>query len=86
MRLVIGLLLAMTAAVASAALMGLAGWFIVRSAQTGLSSTSRFSWLYPSAGVEALAVIRTAARYGERLSTHRSTLELLARVRTRLFA
>ncbi|MDT4933795.1 MAG: ATP-binding cassette, subfamily bacterial CydC [Pseudonocardiales bacterium] len=85
-RLVIGLLLAVTAAVASAALMGLAGWFIVRSAQTGLSTTSRFSWLYPSAGVEALAVVRTAARYGERLSTHRSTLELLARVRTRLFA
>jgi ATP-binding cassette subfamily C protein CydC len=85
-RLVIGLLLALTAAVASAALMGLAGWFIVRSAQTGLSSTSGFSWLYPSAGVEALAVIRTAARYGERLSTHRSTLDLLAQVRTRLFA
>ncbi|MDX6243072.1 MAG: ATP-binding cassette, subfamily bacterial CydC [Frankiales bacterium] len=85
-RLAIGLLLAMTAALASAALMGLAGWFIVRSAQTGLSSTSHFSWLYPSAGVEALAVIRTAARYGERLSTHRSTLELLAQVRTRLFA
>jgi ATP-binding cassette subfamily C protein CydC len=85
-RLLIGLLLAVTAAVASAALMGLAGWFIVRSAQAGLSSTSRFSWLYPSAGVEALAVIRTASRYGERLSTHRSTLELLAQVRTRLFA
>ncbi|MDX6212477.1 MAG: ATP-binding cassette, subfamily bacterial CydC [Frankiales bacterium] len=85
-RLVIGLLLAMTAALASAALMGLAGWFIVKSAQTGLSSTSGFSWLYPSAGVEALAVIRTATRYGERLSTHRSTLELLAQVRTRLFA
>ncbi|HEX3335844.1 MAG TPA: thiol reductant ABC exporter subunit CydC [Jatrophihabitans sp.] len=85
-RLVIGLMLAVTAAVASAALLGVAGWFIVRSAQTGLSSTSAFSWLYPSAGVEALAVIRTAARYGERLSTHRSTLELLAQVRTRLFA
>jgi ATP-binding cassette subfamily C protein CydC len=85
-RLGIGLVLAVTAAVASAALMGLAGWFIVRSAQTGLSGTARFSWLYLSAGVEALAVIRTAARYGERLSTHRSTLDLLADERTRLFA
>src|SRR5882757_5452227 len=85
-RLVLGLLLAVTAAGASIALMGLAGWFIVRCAQTGLSTTSRFSWLYPSAGVEALAVARTAARYGERVSTHRSTLELLAQVRTRLFA
>jgi ATP-binding cassette subfamily C protein CydC len=85
-RLVAGLVLAMIAAVASTTLMGLAGWFIVKSAQTGLSGTSHFSWLYPSAGVEALAVIRTSARYGERLSTHRSTLELLAQVRTRLFA
>jgi ATP-binding cassette subfamily C protein CydC len=66
--------------------MGVAGWFIVRSAQTGLSSTAGFSWLYPSAGVEALALVRVAARYGERVSTHQSTLELQARVRTSLFA
>jgi ATP-binding cassette subfamily C protein CydC len=85
-RLVLGLLLAVIAAGASIALMGLAGWFIVKCAQTGLSTTSRFSWLYPSAGVEALAVARTAARYGERLSTHRSTLDLLATVRGRVFA
>jgi ATP-binding cassette, subfamily C, bacterial CydC len=85
-RLVVGLLLAVIAAAASAGLMGFAGWFILRCAQTGLSSTSRFSWLYPSAGVEALAVARTAARYGERLSTHRSTLDLMADVRGRLFA
>ena len=59
-----GLALAILAAAASAALMGLAGWLIVRSAQTGLSVTSTFSWIYPAAGVEALAVVRTAARYG----------------------
>ncbi|MCW2542297.1 MAG: thiol reductant exporter subunit CydC [Frankiales bacterium] len=85
-RLALGLLCAVIAALASAALMGLAGWFIVRCAQTGLSTTSKFSWLYPSAGVEALALARTAARYGERLSTHRSTLDLLAYVRGRVFA
>jgi ATP-binding cassette subfamily C protein CydC len=66
--------------------MGLAGWLIVRSAQTGLSATSTFSWIYPSAGGEALAVVRTAARYGERLTTHRATLEILARLRARVFA
>ncbi|HET6501737.1 MAG TPA: ATP-binding cassette domain-containing protein [Amycolatopsis sp.] len=81
-----GLLLAVVAALASTALLGLAGWFIVRSAQSGLATTSPFSWFYPSAGVEALAVVRTTARYGERLSTHRATLDLLARVRTRLFS
>jgi ATP-binding cassette subfamily C protein CydC len=81
-----GLALAILAAAASAALMGLAGWLIVRSAQTGLSATSTFSWIYPAAGVEALAVVRTAARYGERLVTHGTTLQLLARLRARVFA
>jgi ATP-binding cassette subfamily C protein CydC len=66
--------------------MGLAGWLIVRSAQTGLSVTSTFSWIFPAAGVEALAVVRTAARYGERLTTHEATLQLLARLRARVFA
>jgi ATP-binding cassette, subfamily C, bacterial CydC len=84
--LAVGLALATLAAVASAALMGLAGWLIVRSAQTGLSVTSTFSWIYPASGVEALAVVRTAARYGERLTTHEATLQLLARLRARVFA
>jgi ATP-binding cassette subfamily C protein CydC len=66
--------------------MGLAGWLIVRSAQTGLSVTSTFSWIFPAAGVEALAVVRTAARYGERLTTHGATLQALARLRARVFA
>jgi ATP-binding cassette subfamily C protein CydC len=66
--------------------MGLSGWLIVRSAQTGLSVTSTFSWIFPAAGVEALAVVRTAARYGERLITHGATLQVLARLRARVFA
>jgi ATP-binding cassette subfamily C protein CydC len=81
-----GLALAILAAAASAALMGLAGWLIVRSAQTGLSTTSTFSWIFPAAGVEALAVVRTAARYGERLITHGATLRVLARLRAGVFA
>jgi ATP-binding cassette subfamily C protein CydC len=85
-ELAIGLTLAILAAAASAALMGLAGWLIVRSAETGLSATSTFSWIYPSAGVEALAVVRIAARYGEQLTTHGATLQLLARLRARVFA
>jgi ATP-binding cassette, subfamily C, bacterial CydC len=84
--LAVGLALAILAAAASTALMGLAGWLIVRSAQTGLSATSTFSWIYPAAGVEALAVVRTAARYGERLITHGATLRVLAGLRARVFA
>src|ERR1700730_17365436 len=80
------LALAVLAAAASAALMGLAGWLIVRSAQTGLSVTSTFSWIYPADGVEDLAVVRTPARCAERLTTHGATLQLLARLRARVFA
>jgi ATP-binding cassette subfamily C protein CydC len=85
-ELAAGPALAILAGAASAALMGLAGWLIVRSAQTGLSTTSTFSWIYPAAGVEALAVVRTAARYGERLTTHGATLRVLARLRAGVFA
>jgi ATP-binding cassette subfamily C protein CydC len=81
-----GLGFALLAAAASAALMGLSGWLIVRSAQTGLSATSTFSWIYPAAGVEALAAVRTATRYSERLLTHKATLQVLARLRARVFA
>jgi ATP-binding cassette subfamily C protein CydC len=81
-----GLAFAILAAATSATLLGLSGWFIVRSAQTGLSVTSTFSWIYPAAGVESLAVVRTAARYGERLITHGTTLQVLARLRARVFA
>jgi ATP-binding cassette subfamily C protein CydC len=84
--LTLGLVLAITAGVASATLMGLAGWLIVKSAQSGLETTYTFSWIYPAAGVEALAVVRTAARYGERVTTHEATLQLLARLRARVFA
>lgn len=65
------------------ALLALAGWFIASSAVAGLAVASTFSFLFPSAGVQALAWARTLARYGERITTHRATLELAAtRVRT----
>ena len=67
-------------------LLGLAGWFIAASAVAGLAVASTFSFLFPSAGVQALAWARTLARYGERITTHRATLDLVASLRTALFA
>ena len=69
-----------------AALLGLAGWFIASSAVAGLAVASTFSFLYPSAGVQALAWARTLARYGERITTHEATLDLVGSLRTGLFA
>jgi ATP-binding cassette subfamily C protein CydC len=67
-------------------LLGLAGWFIAASAVAGLAVASTFSFLFPSAGVQALAWARTLARYRERISTHEATLDLVGSLRTSLFA
>jgi ATP-binding cassette subfamily C protein CydC len=69
-----------------AALLGLAGWFIAASAVAGLAVASTFSFLFPSAGVQALAWARTLGRYGERICTHQATLDLVGSLRTSLFA
>lgn len=68
-----------------AALLGLAGWFIAASAVAGLAVASTFSFLFPSAAVHALAWARTLSRYGERITTHQATLDLVASLRTSLF-
>ena len=68
------------------ALLGLAGWFIAASAVAGLAVTSTFSFLFPSAEVQALAWGRTLARYGERILTHHATLDLVGTLQTNLFA
>jgi len=67
-------------------LLALAGWFIAASAVAGLAVASTFSFLFPSAGVQALAWARTFARYRERITTHQATLDLVGSLRTSLFA
>jgi ATP-binding cassette subfamily C protein CydC len=68
------------------ALLAVAGWFITASAVAGLAVASTFSFLFPSAGVQALAWARTLARYQERICTHEATLDLVGSLRTSLFA
>ncbi|MBV7393647.1 thiol reductant ABC exporter subunit CydC [Mameliella sediminis] len=68
-----------------AALLGLSGWFITAAAASGLAGTGvLFNVFAPSAMVRFLALGRTAARYGERLTTHDATLRALSRLRVRL--
>ena len=67
-------------------LLGLAGWFIASCAVAGVAVASTFSFLFPSAGVQALAWARTLGRYGERIATHGATLDLVGALRTSLFA
>lgn len=74
---------------ASTLLMGLSGWFIVASAiagAAGLAVAHTFNVLLPSAMIRLLAISRTAARYGERLSGHTAALRALAAIRPAVFA
>jgi ATP-binding cassette subfamily C protein CydC len=83
--LIRGALLSLAVLAAGAALLGLAGWFIVAAAAAGAAGAGLvFDVFRPSAGVRFLALGRTAARYGERLLTHDATLRALAALRVHL--
>lgn len=80
--------LAVAAVIAGVLLLGLSGWFITGAAIAGLGgvvAAQGFNYLLPSAAIRLLAIVRTAARYGERLYGHRGALMALATVRARLF-
>lgn len=85
--LLAGALLAALASGAGIALLGLSGWFITGTALAGLSAATAlaFDVFSPAAAIRFLALLRTGARYGERLTTHAATLCVLAALRERLF-
>ncbi|MBB3769925.1 ATP-binding cassette subfamily C protein CydC [Angulomicrobium tetraedrale] len=87
LALVAGALLAALTLAAGTALLGTAGWFITATAIAGLSVAGAlvFDIFVPSAGIRLFAIIRTAARYGERVVTHDAALAVLAGLRERLF-
>lgn len=81
----LGLTLSILVLAMGTALLGLSGWFITATAVAGLAGLGAlFNVFLPSAMVRFLALGRTAARYGERLSTHDTVLRALAGLRLRL--
>ncbi|CAH1670093.1 amino acid ABC transporter ATP-binding/permease protein [Chelatococcus asaccharovorans] len=85
--LFVGAGLAALTVLAGVALLGLSGWFITATALAGLTAATAmaFDVFAPAAGIRFLALVRTGARYGERLTTHDATLSVLAALRERLF-
>lgn len=85
--LLLGTALSAATVIAGITLLGLSGWFITATAIAGLSASAvaTFDVFAPAAGIRLLAILRTAARYGERLTTHDATLAVLAALRERLF-
>lgn len=76
------------AAIAAIGLLGVSGWFLTGAAMAGAAGTvavAAFNYLIPSALIRLLAIVRTLARYGERLLSHQVALESMADLRGSLF-
>lgn len=80
-----GMALSLTVLIMGVALLALSGWFITAAAAAGMIGLGAlFNVFIPSSMVRFLALGRTAARYGERLTTHDATLRALSNLRVRL--
>ena len=83
------LLCACVAGATAVALLALSGWFLAAAAAAGIAGAAAvagFNYLLPSAAIRLLAILRTGARYGERLLAHRAALGATAELRATLFA
>ena len=68
-------------------LLAVSGWFITAAAIAGLTLSSSFTFDYfrPAALIRLFAIVRTAGRYGERVTSHHATLSLLKDLRSQVF-
>ncbi len=82
--LLLGALLAGTAELCAAGLLGVSGWFLTSCAVVTLRLNTTWSWMYPSGTVRSLALGRTGLRYTERLTSHRAVLRATTALRARL--
>lgn len=73
---------------AAVVLLGLSGWFITAASLAGAAGTlaaQAFNYMLPAATIRLLAIVRTGARYGERLAGHAAALGALAGLRPALY-
>ncbi|MGV3345064.1 cysteine/glutathione ABC transporter ATP-binding protein/permease CydC [Enterobacteriaceae bacterium LUAb1] len=85
-RLFLGILLAMLTLLASIGLLTLSGWFLAGASLAGVAGLYSFNYMLPAAGVRGAAMIRTAARYFERLVSHDGTFRVLLHLRVDTFS
>ncbi|TPV40691.1 cysteine/glutathione ABC transporter ATP-binding protein/permease CydC [Pantoea deleyi] len=84
-RLALGIVLAIVTLLASISLLTLSGWFLAASSVAGVAGLYTFNYMLPAAGVRGAAIIRTAARYAERLVSHDATFRVLQHLRVHTF-
>ncbi|EOS96530.1 cysteine/glutathione ABC transporter ATP-binding protein/permease CydC [Erwinia tracheiphila] len=85
-RLTLGVVLAMITLLASIGLLTLSGWFLAASSLAGMAGLFSFNYMLPAAGVRGAAIVRTAARYFERLVSHDATFRVLEHLRVFSFS
>ena len=85
-RLTLGIVLAIVTLLASIGLLTLSGWFLAASSVAGVAGLYTFNYMLPAAGVRGAAIIRTAARYAERLVSHDATFRVLQHLRVHTFS
>lgn len=79
-RMALGIGLSVVVILSNVALLSLSGWFIASMALAGVGALT-LEFFTPAAAIRGLAVLRTFARYLERLVTHDATLRLLSVLR-----
>lgn len=85
-QLLLGILLATLTLLASVGLLSLSGWFLAASAMAGSAGIYTFNYMLPAAGVRGAAILRTVARYLERLVSHDATFKVLKHLRVTIFS
>lgn len=79
-RMALGIGLSVVVILSNVTLLALSGWFIASMALAGVGALT-LEFFTPAAAIRGLAVLRTFARYLERLVTHDATLRLLSVLR-----
>ncbi|MGW8399598.1 ATP-binding cassette domain-containing protein [Streptomyces lydicus] len=82
--LLVAAVLAATAELCAAGLLGVSGWFLTSCAVVTAQANTTWSWMFPSGAVRALALGRTGLRYSERLVSHGALLDATVSLRSRL--
>ncbi|MBT0726971.1 cysteine/glutathione ABC transporter ATP-binding protein/permease CydC [Rosenbergiella australiborealis] len=85
-QLFFGIILAALTLLASVGLLSLSGWFLAASAMAGSAGIYSFNYMLPAAGVRGAAILRTVARYLERLVSHDATFKVLKHLRVAIFS
>jgi ATP-binding cassette subfamily C protein CydC len=80
-----GTAISLLALLAGIGLIAVSGWFLTATALAAASGVLAFNVYQPAAVIRALALLRTVAKYGDRIVNHEATFRLLADLRVWFF-